>query len=124
MLPVLDGLFPAPHNDAILDLVFVMGCWHTYAQLQLHTEETLASFKHLTTDLGVLLRNFSTVTCSAFKMTELLRERAARAHRTANTPGSSAPGSGPKQVGFNPSENGICFDLLKSVFVGSPYPSR
>jgi len=35
MLPVLNGLLPAPHNDAILDLVFVMGCWHVYAKLRL-----------------------------------------------------------------------------------------
>ena len=100
-LPVLDGLLPAPHNDTILDLVFVMGCWHTYAKLQLHTEETLASFEHLTTDLGILLRHFSSVTCSAFKTTELPRERAARIRRTTNTPGSGGSGGGPKNVGFN-----------------------
>lgn len=78
-----------------------MGCWHAYAKLRLHTEETLASFERLTTDLGVLLRHFSMVTCSAFKTTELPRERAARARRTANTPGAGPSGGGPKQVGFN-----------------------
>lgn len=100
-LPVLDGLLPAPHNDAVLDLVFVMGCWHAYAKLRLHTEHTLASFEQVTTDLGVLLRHFSTVTCGAFKTTELPRERAARIRRIASTPGSGASGGGPKHVGFN-----------------------
>ena len=76
-LPVLDGLLPTPHDTAILDLVFVMGCWHAYAKLQLHTEQTLASFQQLTTNLGVLLCHFSVVVCSAIKTTELPREHTA-----------------------------------------------
>ena len=95
-LPVLEGLLPAPHDTAILDLVFVMGCWHAYAKLQLHTEHTLASFKGLTADLGVLLRHFSTVVCNEFKTTELPKERAAKA-----TGGSAAAGGGSKPRGFN-----------------------
>lgn len=100
-LPVLDGLLPTPHNEAILDLVFVMGCWHAYAKLRLHTEHTLASFEQVTTDLGVLLRHFSMVTCGAFKTTELPRERAARIRRITSTPGSGVSGGGAKYVGFN-----------------------
>jgi len=102
ILPVLDGLLPAPHEAAILDLIFVMGCWHAYAKLRLHTEQTLASFKCLTADLGILLRHFSTVTCVAFKTSELPRERAARLWRAANTPTVSTPsGSGPRLKSFN-----------------------
>jgi hypothetical protein len=107
MLPVLDGLLSPPHNDTVLDLVFVMGCWHAYAKLRLHTEHTLASFEAVTTDVGVLLRHFSLVTCNAFRTTELPRERAARLRKTANTPatsgtsGTTAPGTGPKVKGFN-----------------------
>jgi hypothetical protein len=93
-LPVLEGLLPAPHNNAIMDLVFVMGCWHAYAKLRLHTEHTLASFEHLTADLGVLLRHFSLVTCPAFNTTELPRESAARLRRAANNPSARAAGSG------------------------------
>jgi hypothetical protein len=100
-LPVLDGLLPAPHNDTILDLVFVMGCWHAYAKLRLHTEQTLASFEHITADLGILLRHFSTVTCNTFKTTELPRERAAHLRKAANTPGSGSSGNGTKTKGFN-----------------------
>ena len=85
----------------ILDLVFVMGCWHAYAKLRLHTEQTLASFERLTTDLGILLRHFSTVTCAAFRTKELPRERAARIRRTANTPGSVTSSGGLKTKGFN-----------------------
>ena len=101
ILPVLDGLLPAPHNAAILDLVFVMGCWHAYAKLRLHTEQTLASFERLTADLGTLLRHFSTTTCGGFNTTELPRERAARARRAANAPGSATSAGGSKAKGFN-----------------------
>ena len=101
-LPVLDGLLPAPHDTAVLDLIFVMGCWHAYAKLRLHTEHTLASFRRLTTDLGVLLRHFSMVVCSAFKTTELPRERAARIQKAANAAaGSKTLGGGLKPKGFN-----------------------
>ena len=100
-LPVLDGLLPEPHNSAILDLVFVMGCWHAYAKLRLHTEQTLTSFECLTVDLGTLLRHFSTVTCAAFKTKELPRERAARIRRAANNPGSATSGGGTRTKGFN-----------------------
>ena len=99
---MLDGLIPSPHNATVLDLVFVMGCWHAYAKLRLHTEQTLASFRQLTTDLGVLLRHFSMVVCSSFKTTELPRERAARIRRAANTAAeSTTSGGGPKRKGFN-----------------------
>ena len=99
---MLDGLIPTPHEAAVLDLIFVMGCWHAYAKLQLHTEQTLASFRCLTADLGVLLCHFSMVVCNAFNTTELPRERAARIRRAANTGArSTTSGSGPKPKGFN-----------------------
>jgi len=98
---VLDGLLPDPHGAAILDLVFVMGCWHAYAKLRLHTEHTLASFERLTADLGTLLRHFTTTTCAEFRTAELPRERAARFRRAANTPGSAPSGGGSKAKGFN-----------------------
>lgn len=101
MLPVLDGLLPAPHNNMVLDLVFVLGCWHAYAKLRLHTEQTLASFERVTSDVGTLLRHFSEVTCKAFQTKELPRERAAHIQRAANAPGSATPGGGPKAKGFN-----------------------
>jgi len=102
MLPVLNGLLPAAHNDAILDLVFVMGCWHAYAKLRLHTELTLTSFERVTTDLGTLLRHFATVTCKDFNTKELPRERAARLRKAAasgSTPAAS--GGGVRSKGFN-----------------------
>ena len=91
--------FMTPHNSNTLDLVFVMGCWHAYAKLRVHTEHTLTSFEQITSDLGVLLRRFTRVTCTAFKTTELPRERAARIRRAARNPGPAA--AGPKIKTFN-----------------------
>jgi hypothetical protein len=68
----------------------VMGCWHAYAKLRLHTEYTLKSFENLTADLGALVRHFAEETCSSFKTAELQKERAARIRRTANTKSSSS----------------------------------
>jgi hypothetical protein len=76
----------------------VFGCWHAYAKLQLHTEDTLASFERVTVDLGARLRSFANATCSAFRTMELPRERAARARRTANTSSSGGIGSGASRV--------------------------
>ena len=101
ILPVLDGLLPEPHNSNTLDLIFVMGCWHAYAKLRVHTEHTLTSFEQITTDLGVLLRRFTRVTCTAFKTTELPRERAARIRRAARNPGPAAAGSRIKTFNMN-----------------------
>ena len=78
-----------------------MGCWHAYAKLRLHTEHTLASFEHLTADLGTLLRHFSTVTCAEFKTAELPRERAARIRRAANNLGAATSAGGSKAKSFN-----------------------
>ena len=75
----------------ILDLVFVMGCWHAYAKLRLHTEDTLTSFDQVTTDLGILIRQFASE-CRNIKTTELPREQQARA-RNAAKKGKTAGGS-------------------------------
>jgi hypothetical protein len=99
---VLDGLFPSPHNETIMDLVFVMGCWHSYAKLRVHTEHTLASFECLTKDLGILLRHFAVTTCDAFKTMELPKERAACLRRAAaGAPAQVTTGGGVKVKGFN-----------------------
>lgn len=76
-----------------------MGCWHAYAKLRVHTELTLASFEQVTTDLGTLLRHFTTVTCNAFKTKELPREKAARLRKAAasgTAPAASMGAAKPK----------------------------
>jgi hypothetical protein len=82
-IPVFEGLLPPPHNDIVLDTLFVLATWHAHAKLRLHTDTTLALFEQTTTILGASLRKFVRVTCTAFKTTELPQEEAARGRRTA-----------------------------------------
>ena len=71
-----------------------MGCWHAYAKLRIHTEDTLTSFEQLTVDLGVLLRHFAEVTCKGFSTVELPRESRARMRRATATPASGGTSAG------------------------------
>lgn len=99
---MFDGLLSEPHNSTILDFLFVMGCWHAYAKLRLHTEDTLKSFEVLTADLGTLARHFAKETCKAYKTTELAKEKAARIRRTTKMRlNSSSIVGGSKEKEFN-----------------------
>jgi hypothetical protein len=82
-IPVFDGLLPEPHNNAVLDLLFVMAHWHGLAKLRMHHDLTLDIMESVTVNLGKLLRSFSDITCSAFATKELRREADARARREA-----------------------------------------
>ena len=75
-----------------------MGCWHTYAKLELHTEHTLKSFEQVTVDLGILLREFAS-NCDHIETMELPRERQARVRAATKkgTSGTSQGGSRPKK---------------------------
>jgi hypothetical protein len=64
-----------------LTLLFRLAEWHALAKLRLHTESTLTHMDQVTTVLGQELRQFCSVTCSAFKTTELAKEAATRARR-------------------------------------------
>jgi hypothetical protein len=82
-IPAFEGLLPPPHNDMLLDTLFILATWHTYAKLHLHTKTTLTFFEWMTTELGMLLLWFIQVTCSAFKTKELPQEEAVRGQRRA-----------------------------------------
>jgi hypothetical protein len=82
-MPVFEGLLPSPHNEIVLDTLFVLASWHACAKLRLHTDSTLTFLEKTTATLGVLLRCFAKLTCASFKTTELPRESAARRRRRA-----------------------------------------
>ncbi|KAI0259134.1 hypothetical protein BC834DRAFT_974518 [Gloeopeniophorella convolvens] len=77
-IPVFEGLFPSPHNEIVLDLLFVMSTWHTYAKLRIHTDQTLTVFESVTTALGKVVRKFAATICQDYKTVELRREISAR----------------------------------------------
>jgi hypothetical protein len=102
-IPVFDGLFPEPHNTAVLRLLFVCSHWHGLAKLRLHTDNTLKILDGTTRDIGVEFRKFSNKTCPAFNTRELKRETEARQRRKQQkgVANSSAPASGPRLKTFN-----------------------
>ncbi|KAI0263908.1 hypothetical protein BC834DRAFT_970987 [Gloeopeniophorella convolvens] len=80
-MPVFEGLFPSPHNEIVLDMLFVLSTWHAYAKLRLHSESTLKCMEAVTTALGAIVRRFARTTCKTYKAKDLPREEAARSAR-------------------------------------------
>lgn len=90
-IPVFEGLLPDPHNERLMDLLFIFGYWHGLAKLRQHTDVTLETMDRLTTALGEKFREFQQHTCSAFVTHELKKETNARKRRELkNTKNSTA----------------------------------
>jgi hypothetical protein len=86
---VFDGLFPEPHNTAVLNLIFICAHWHGMAKLRMHTDDTLRIFDDLTVHIGAEFRSFNEKTCPAFKTHELRRETEARKRRRSKKHGTT-----------------------------------
>jgi hypothetical protein len=82
-IPMIEGLLPGEDEKVVLDLVFLLATWHTYAKLRLHTDNTLASFEALTKPIGATLRHFGGKFSDRFNTTELPKEADARRRRDA-----------------------------------------
>lgn len=67
-----------------MNVLFALAHWHALAKLQQHTDSSLAILESVTTELGVLLRNFKDTTCSRYDTRELDREAAARMRQTTS----------------------------------------
>ncbi|KIJ40567.1 hypothetical protein M422DRAFT_256540 [Sphaerobolus stellatus SS14] len=80
-LPVLESLFPSPHNKVVHSMVFALANWHALAKLQLHTDSTLESLSQTTKILGKTVRQFVKVTCASIVAQELPKEKAAHSRR-------------------------------------------
>jgi hypothetical protein len=92
-----------------MNLLFELATWHALAKLRLHTESTIDSLEHSTTQLGKLLRRFVSTTCKAFDTRELPSEEAAQARRKAALvmkPGTSKGRSQPSSKAVKPRLNG------------------
>ncbi|KAK7688185.1 hypothetical protein QCA50_008555 [Cerrena zonata] len=104
-VPAFEGLFDNNEDNKLVEqLLFKMAEWHAFAKLRMHTEETVKHLEKLTTNLGVLMRKFSTITCSRTETYELPREKAARERRQAEQSKSSDSPSAPtgkKRKGLN-----------------------
>ena len=82
-IPVFEGLLPDQHNNIMLDLLFDLATWHTFAKLRLHTKQTLELFDAATNYLGCSIHKFERTTCRYYHTTELPQEHAVRGRRTA-----------------------------------------
>lgn len=51
-IPCFKNLFPEPANTMVLNLLFELAQWHTFAKLQLHSESTIAAFCTAISTLG------------------------------------------------------------------------
>ncbi|EIW84163.1 hypothetical protein CONPUDRAFT_51317, partial [Coniophora puteana RWD-64-598 SS2] len=63
-VPCFEGLFPAPHDKTIQELLYVMCYWHALAKLHLHTESTLQIMGGVTVFLGQCLHYFANDPCN------------------------------------------------------------
>lgn len=82
-MPVFDGLFPAPHNRIVQQLLFACAHWHGLAKLRLHTDHTLNFLEKATGTLRTKFQAFEQKTCSAHTTRELPREAMQRQRRNA-----------------------------------------
>jgi hypothetical protein len=90
-MPVFEDLLPEPYNTTVLNLLFELVQWLSFAMLRQHTETTLTRFEAATASLGDQVRTFITKVCSRFETVDTPREAGARARRQAvNTTGDTS----------------------------------
>jgi hypothetical protein len=98
--PCFEGLFPRSVDSQIQDLLFVLACWHAFAKLRLHTDNSLDVFRGLTTAFTRQIRQFSNKVCPKFQTVETPSERAAiiRAEATKVKKKAQASNQGTKRI--------------------------
>lgn len=90
-------MLPPEHDVIVIDLLFELATWHSFAKLRLHTESTVTALEASTNRLGVILRKFASVTCEAFVTCELPSEEARRGRRKAALAKRKGPATEPVQ---------------------------
>ena len=80
---MFEGLLPELHNTTIINLLYILGTWHTLAKLRLRTEWSVAYLEVMTKRLGCKLWEFVKSTCDAYDTKELPCKAAAHAHQKA-----------------------------------------
>ncbi|KAG5634352.1 hypothetical protein H0H81_002284 [Sphagnurus paluster] len=90
-IPCFDGLFPEPHNQTIMDLLYIMAYFHSLSKLRMHTNSSLQELRNTTETLGAALRFFANETCRHFKTYETDGEYQARTRANARQAAKRAP---------------------------------
>ena len=94
-IPCFENLLPEPANTMVLNLLFELAQWHTFAKLQLHSESTITAFRAATSTLGQAVHAFQRHVCPKYATQELPRETQSRQRRKA----AAAQKSGQPQHG-------------------------
>lgn len=90
-IPVSAGLLQDPHNNQIMQLLFLLCHWHGLAKLCMHTDNTLNLLENMTTDLANHLCRFVSDTCLCFATKELRRKAdACKRRQECKNPGAGA----------------------------------
>ncbi|KAK0496703.1 hypothetical protein EDD18DRAFT_1073804 [Armillaria luteobubalina] len=80
-LPCFEGILPPSDDRIVQDLLFILGTWHGFAKLRMHTDTSLKVFGGVTKEAGRLLRHFTNTVCKHFDTDETPTESAARVRR-------------------------------------------
>ena len=72
---------PELHNTIVLNLLFDLATWHSYAKLRKNTKHTVNSLHSQSKELGRQLHIFLRQTCSQYKTKPLPGETTAHGHR-------------------------------------------
>ena len=121
-IPCFEGLLPEPHDSNIRMLLFTLAYWHSLAKLRMHTDSSLDLLDTATTTLGEALRQFKSVTCSAFATQESSAEysRRVRNHtRLVNkglaTTDSAPSGKRPRTLNLNTPKTHFLGDYVANI---------
>ena len=80
IIPVIEDLLPPAHNAIMLDMLFSLAKFHTFAKMHLHTEQMLELFDQSIIKLSEDMQKFKTVVCAAYESNELLCKTAEQGH--------------------------------------------
>ena len=79
----------------MLDMLFFLAKFHTFAKMHLHTKQMLELFDQSIIKLIEDMQKFKTVVCAAYETKELPRETAARGRRDAAAAAKASSKSAP-----------------------------
>ena len=92
-------MFDSPHNESILELLYLAAYWHSLAKLRMHTDTSLQVLDNVTVHFAKQLRYFASVTCLQFPTVETDGEYAARQRAANRRAAQQANGGHPMATG-------------------------
>lgn len=79
-MPIFEGLFPAPHEKIVQDVLYLAATLHAYCKLRLHTDATVTSQYKILVRFGNAMRKFKAA-CDTLLSTETDQEYHKRMNR-------------------------------------------